>query len=169
MWSEFPGHVRRFFRGFSRALSPSEVAHARRLLTPAELLLFAGLPGRERRHAMDMLHWLRARAAPSDELLAAALVHNVGKGPIHLQERVAYVLLDLLTPDLLERIASPSGVRFQRSLAAQRDHPRRGAALLERSRLNATRAGARTRAPRPAARGRPRAGLADRRRHGLLT
>ena len=131
MWSEFPGHVRRFFRGFSRALSPSEVAHARRLLTPAELLLFAGLPGRERRHAMDMLHWLRARAAPSDELLAAALVHNVGKGPIHLQERVAYVLLDLLTPELLERIASPSGVRFQRSLAAQRDHPRRGAALLD--------------------------------------
>ncbi len=130
MWSEFPGHVRRFFRGFHWALSPSEVAHARRLLTPAELLLFAGLPGRERRHAMDMVHWLRARAAPSDELLAAALVHNVGKGPVHLQERVAYVLLDLLTPELLERIASPSGLRFQRSLAAQRDHPRRGAALL---------------------------------------
>ena len=133
MWSELPGHVRRFFRGFAWALAPAEVAHARRLLTPAELLLFAGLQGRERRHAMDMLHWLRARAAPSDELLAAALVHNVGKGPIHLQERVGYVLLDLLAPRLLERLASPSGGRFARSLAAQRDHARRGAALLARA------------------------------------
>ena len=105
-WAELGGHVRRFFRGFYWAISPSEVAHARRVLTHRELLLFAGLQGRERRHAMDMFEWLRTRAEPSDDLLAAALVHNVGKGSIHLHERVAYVVLDRVSPGLVDRLVN---------------------------------------------------------------
>ena len=124
------GHVERFFRGFRWALTPAEVRLARELLGPDELLLFAALQGRERRHAMDVVRELRARGAPSPDLLVAALLHNVGNGSLHLHERVAYTLLRLLAPRLLERLASPVGFGFRRAMAAQRDHPQRGAALL---------------------------------------
>jgi hypothetical protein len=117
-------------RGFRWGLTPDEVRRARSLLGPAELLRFAALQGRERRHAMDIVRYLEARAAPSADLLAAALLHNVGKGSLHLHERVAYTLLRLLAPGLLERIVAPDGFGFRRAMAAQREHPRRGAELL---------------------------------------
>ena len=130
MSSELPAHVRRFFRGFRWALTPDEVRLARGLLGAEELLRFAGLQGRERRHAMDIVRYLHAHGAPSEELLVAALLHNVGKGSLHLHERVAYALLRLFAPGLLDRLGSPAGSGFRRAMAAQRDHPQRGAELL---------------------------------------
>jgi len=41
-----------------------------------------------------------------EALLAAALLHDVGKGGIRLWERVAFVLLKAASPRLLERVAS---------------------------------------------------------------
>ena len=130
MSSELPAHLQRFFRGFRWALTPDEVRLARGLLGPEELLRFAALQGRERRHAMDVVRYLHAHGTPSRELLVAALLHNVGKGSLHLHERVAYTLLRLLAPRLLDRLASPAGFGFRRAMAAQRDHPQRGAELL---------------------------------------
>ena len=135
MRSALAPHVRRFFRGFRRGVSPGEAREARALLGDAELLLFTALQARERRHALDVLHWLRAHAdpAPSRELLAAALVHNAGKGPLHLHERVIFVLLETFAPRLLARLADRGGRgggRLPRALARQRDHPRLGAARL---------------------------------------
>ena len=125
-------HVRRFFRGFRWGVAPAEARAARALLGDAELLLFTTLQARERRHALDVLHWLRAHAdpPPSRELLAAALVHNAGKGPLHLHERVIFVLLETFAPRLLARLADHGGRRLPRALAMQRDHPRLGAARL---------------------------------------
>ena len=112
------------------ALSPSEVAAARALLSAAELELFSALQGREQRHAMDVLRWLRAHAEPSLELQTAALVHNVGKGRIELHERVIHVLLQTFAPGLLARLADPAGWRLRSALARLRDHPERGAERL---------------------------------------
>ena len=128
--SELRGHLERFVRGFRWALTPGEVRLARGLLGPEELLRFAALQGRERRHAMDVVRELRAHGSPSQELLVAALLHNVGKGSLHLHERVAYTLLRLLAPRLLARLAAPASFGFRRTMAAQRDHPWRGAELL---------------------------------------
>jgi hypothetical protein len=130
VWSDLAHHVRRFFRGFRWALSPEEVEEARALLTADELALFSALQGRERRHAMDMLHWLQTHTTPSRELQAAALVHNVGKGPLHLHERVIYVLLQKFAPPLLARLASPRAGRLGRTLAMQAEHAPRGAERL---------------------------------------
>ena len=135
MSSELPAHLQRFLRGFRWAVTPDEVRLARDLLGPEELLRFAALQGRERRHAMDVVRYLHAHdlqvdGAPSRELLVAALLHNVGKGSLHLHERVAYTLLRLLAPRLLDPLASPAGFGFRRAMAAQRDHAQRGAELL---------------------------------------
>ena len=91
-------HTRRFFRGLRGSLSPAEERAVHQLLGPAELRLFASLQGRERRHALDVLTWLRANASPSDELLLAALLHNTGKGALHAHERILHVLLLQFAP-----------------------------------------------------------------------
>ena len=123
-------HARRFFRGLRGSLSAAEERAVRELLRPAELRLFEALQGRERRHALDVLAWLRANASPSDELLVAALLHNTGKGALHAHERVLHVLLLQFAPRLHDRVADPEGGRLSRALAAQRDHPARGATRL---------------------------------------
>ena len=123
-------HTRRFFRGLRHSLSPAEERAARELLTPAELRLFASLQGRERRHALDVLTWLRANASPSDELLLAALLHNTGKGALHAHERILHVLLLQFAPRTHTRLADRGGSRLGRALAALRDHPERGALRL---------------------------------------
>ena len=123
-------HARRFFRGLRGSLTPAEQRTVRSLLRPAELQLFAGLQGRERRHALDVLAWLRANTSPPDELLVAALLHNTGKGRLYAHERILHVLLLQFAPGLRERLASPGGGRLARALAAVRDHPARGAEQL---------------------------------------
>ncbi len=123
-------HARRFFRGLRGSLSPSEERAVRALLRPAELRLFETLQGRERRHALDVMAWLIANTTPSDELLVAALLHNTGKGRLYVHERILHVLLLQFAPRLHARLASPEGGRLGRALAAQRDHPERGAQAL---------------------------------------
>lgn len=130
MWSDLAAHVRRFFRGFRGSLTPEEARAVEALLGIEELRCFRALQGREQRHAVDVMQHLRTHGAPSDDLLVAALLHNVGKGPLHLYERVAYTLLAMFTPRLLHRIARPDGRGFRLAMAAQRDHPARGAEVL---------------------------------------
>ena len=123
-------HTRRFFRGLRSSRSPAEERAVRELLGPAELQLFASLQGRERRHALDVLTWLRAHASPSGELLVAALLHNTGKDALHAHERILHVLLLQFAPRLHERLADRAGGRLGSALAALRDHPERGAVRL---------------------------------------
>jgi hypothetical protein len=130
VWSDLAAHVRRFFRGFRGSLTPEEARTVEALLRPEELRCFRALQSREQRHAVDVMRHLRTHRSPSDDLLVAALLHNVGKGPLHLYERVAYTLLAMFTPRLLHRVAQPDGRGFRRAMAAQRDHPARGAEVL---------------------------------------
>ena len=130
MWSDLAAHVRRFFRGFHGTLTPDEARTVEALLGPGDLVCFRSLQGREQRHAVDVLRHLEAHGTPSADLRVAALLHNVGKGPLHLYERVAYTLLAMFAPALLDRVAAPGGRGFRGAMAAQRDHPARGAEVL---------------------------------------
>lgn len=128
--------ARQFFGGFRTVLVPSEIAIAREVLTPAELVLFAGMEPRDRRHSMNVLLWLRRATslegveAPSRELEAAALLHDAGKGRMHVAERVAFVLLNALAPWLVERIGRSDGPRWRQGLWRLRHHGRLGAERL---------------------------------------
>jgi len=132
VWSDLAAHVRRFFRGFRGTLTPDEARTVEALLGPRELRCFRALQGREQRHAVDVLRHLEAHDAPSEDLRVAALLHNVGKGRVRLYERVAYTLLAMFAPGLLDRVAVPEGRGFRGAMAAQRDHPTLGAELLAR-------------------------------------
>lgn len=129
--------VRQFLRGLRPALSADEIVEARRWLSAAEFALFLRAEPRDRRHSVDLYRLLADEgikgAPPSREVLAAALVHDVGKGALVVWDRVAFVLLDAASPRLVEWLAREDGARWRRALSRLRHHARLGATMLERA------------------------------------
>lgn len=126
--------VAQLVHGVRTDLDATEVATARELLSEAELRIFAGMLARDRRHSMNVLLWLRAHAAeaarPSRALLAAALLHDCGKGDIHVIDRIAFVLLGAISRRLTDGIARKHGARWRYGIWRLRHHAALGAERL---------------------------------------
>lgn len=122
---------RQFFRSVGASISDEERAEVAGRLSAEQQRLFYGMTARDQRHSLDVLHALQRDQHEDAELLTAALLHDVGKGPIRLWHRVAYVLVRALSPRLLDRLASDDGAGWRQALASCSDHSRRGAALVE--------------------------------------
>jgi hypothetical protein len=98
---QFAAHVR------ARVI-PEEDDFVRRLLPPSAVALFDAMPTADRRHALDVVEKLLAAGQRDPDLLAAALLHDVGKGhEVRLWHRVAAVLIAGVSSRWLERLASP--------------------------------------------------------------
>ena len=130
---------RQFFASLGARLSPAERQTIAAHLTPAQQRLFSAMTVRDQRHSLDVLQALQRMGCQEEEVLLAALLHDVGKGSVRLWHRVAYVLLQAASPRLLDRLAQPNGPAlslpngrgWRWAIAAIRDHGARGAALAE--------------------------------------
>lgn len=102
------GHrVAQFIGHLTARVDPGEIERARPLLPDTAWALFAGMPTADRRHALDVAARLAAAGERDPDLLAAALLHDAAKGHrMRLWHRVAGVLLELLAPRALARLAS---------------------------------------------------------------
>lgn len=134
--ARWPYRVGQFIRGFRTAVDPHEARQISALLSEAELQLFLTMRPRDRRHAVEtMRHAARIAAdhgaTPSDDLLVAALLHDVGKGQLRVEDRVLYVILRALSPALVDRVATAEGGRWRLALWQLRHHASVGAAQLE--------------------------------------
>ena len=122
--------VRQFTHGLRPFLDPREIEDARARLTPAEFALFLGAEARDRRHSVDLFEALRAQGATEPEL-TAALLHDVGKGPLRTWHRIAFVLLHALASGLAPRVEVQDGAPWQQALWRLRHHARLGAERLQ--------------------------------------
>ncbi len=119
----------RQFREASLEPSDADLALAREYLADGLLALFAAQEPRDQRHSAGTARWLLERGHDGNrDLLAAALLHDVGKGAQRTRDRVAHVLTGW-APDAL---AASAGSRFEmrRAIARSRAHSERGADLL---------------------------------------
>lgn len=134
--ARWPYRVGQFIRGFRTAVDPEEARQISALLSEAELQLFLAMRPRDRRHAVETMRNAARLAAeqgatPSEDLLVASLLHDVGKGQIRVQDRVLYVILRAISPALVDRVATAEGGRWRLALWQLRHHASVGAALLE--------------------------------------
>ncbi len=100
-------------------------------LSPVQIVLFQRLQASEQTHAVRVLERLKKQGHAEPDLLAAALLHDIGKilSPLSIIERMAIVLGRRLFPAGVKRWGqgSPRGLRHAFAVAEQ--HPRWGADL----------------------------------------
>ena len=90
-WTQKVGRVVSFVFG---RVSAEERAQLATVLTPRQVALFETMPRPDQRHGLDVADTLRRAGFGGDaDLMVAALLHDVGKGPeARLWHRVAWSL-----------------------------------------------------------------------------
>lgn len=123
-----PHRVRQFIEASSQP-TPEDYRLAAMWLDVPLLQLF------ERQHPRDIVHsagtarWLLERGHDDPDLIAAALLHDIGKGHQRRFDRAAWVLAE--TVGQQERLASPhSRFELRRALHRTARHSSAGASLL---------------------------------------
>ena len=124
--------IRQFLRAFRARPTAAGLAMLDAHLRTDERRLFDRASPRDQFHHVETLRLLSRNGVPSPELARAALLHDVGKGYIHLHERVLYVLLHAASPALLDRLTRRYGRGPLRALYRTRHHAASGAELLRR-------------------------------------
>lgn len=101
------------------------------LLPEPARALFASMTIGDQRHCLNVCAALQARGCVDRDLLAAALLHDVGKGGgrVRFWMRPTVVLLRAAAPGLLRWLASSSTSRWRRPFYAAWHHAAIGADL----------------------------------------
>ena len=125
--------MRQFANVFRARLSDEEWRTVAALLSPSLVPLFRRMPAMGQRHGMDVCAALQRQGCDDTEVLTAALLHDVGKGPIHVGQRVAVVLLSWLAPRLLSWWGADRPGLWRRALYRALHHDELGAAMAEQA------------------------------------
>jgi hypothetical protein len=126
--------VGQFLRALTARIPEETVDQAIRILTPEAQALFRGQAVQDQRHALAVYQALHQAGHTDQHLLAAALLHDVGKAAARLPawQRAIVVLLDSLAPRFmacLSRRDSPQG--WRRPFIVHAYHPEIGARWAE--------------------------------------
>lgn len=121
--------VRQFLWAVLAPLRRAELEQIEPLLPPAQWTLFRRMSPADRRHGLAVYQTLRAQGVQQPDLLAAALLHDAGKGAVRLRLllRVATVLFERLTPRLWEKMSSGEARGWRRPFVLYRHHAAIGA------------------------------------------
>src|SRR5258708_4286876 len=122
--------------GFVAPLAAEERQWVARWLPASALPLFQTMSAADQRHSLRVCQGLLARGCTDRDLLAAALLHDVGKarGRVPFWTRPVIVLGKVLAPRLLVRVAvDPAGTRalprWRREISNAWSHAEIGAEL----------------------------------------
>ena len=121
---------RQFFGSVHPRVDEALREQAFALLSGSQRQLFSSMTTRDQQHCLDVYNALREKGHDDSDLLIAALLHDAGKGTIELWHRVAFVVLERLSPRLLDQFARPGdGGDWRQALHRCRNHPELGAEL----------------------------------------
>jgi hypothetical protein len=121
--------VRQFFQAVLARVTAADLATADAHLPPPARGLFRQMTAADQQHGLHVLGNLQRSGYTQPALLAAALLHDVGKSagglsPIH---RAIIVLFEHFWPDALTWLAREPAHGWRRPFVIQRCHPHLGA------------------------------------------
>lgn len=121
--------VEQFLRALTARVPAEEAERAMRVLTPEARTLFRRQAIQDQRHALAVYHALRRSGHSNPQLLAAALLHDVGKATARLPvwQRAVIVLLDRFAPRLLARLSQGQPWGWRRPFVIHARHAEVGA------------------------------------------
>ncbi len=120
--------IRQFFGALRPRVTVRERVDAYRCLSQAEQGLFETMTLRDQQHGIIVMRRVRDRAPGDAPLLAAAMLHDCGKGEVAVWQRVLHVVLGA-APGLRARFASEAGAPWRQGMWRLLHHPRLGAGL----------------------------------------
>jgi hypothetical protein len=123
---------RQGMRALAAWLHPADDTLAAQHLSPALFALYRRMRRSERQHSLRVLQKLLAAGHTDPDLLAAALLHDVGKtrAPFFLPEKVLVVLVKAAAPRCYQRWGSGSADGWRRPFAVSVQHPAWGADMV---------------------------------------
>ena len=127
--------VTQFFRTLLAPLQPVDRAYTEKHLSSALLACFERMSPAEQHHGIEVCKALEAQGYRDSDLLAAALLHDVGKSvaPPRLWERVVVVLGEHFFPTWAERWAQGEPQGWRRSFVVRHMHPQWGADIVRQA------------------------------------
>jgi len=132
--------VRQFFQALSAQVLDEDLEEVAGILTPASRMLFRSMAAQDQQHALEVCSTLRRDGHTNPHLLAAALLHDVGKTAARLPpwQRAVIVLMKHLAPRLLLHLSTRESPRrsteiwdWRRPFVVHARHPEVGAQWAE--------------------------------------
>lgn len=116
-------------------LNEHDLDLARSVLTDSQMVLFRKLQSSEQAHSIRLLNTLKDQGESHPDLLAAALLHDIGKvcHPLRLWERVLIVLVKQVAPDRLVEWGQGDPKGWKRPFVISNKHAKWGAELVSQT------------------------------------
>ena len=126
--------ARQLWNAYHEVPSQQDLDEVRAILNPGEMGLFEGMQPSDQAHSLAVMRRLQAQEPWEQELLVAALLHDVGKSlyPLRVWERVLIVLVGVVSPDLLARWGTGEPRGWRRAFVVASQHPQWGAEMAAR-------------------------------------
>lgn len=127
--------VRQFLAALTAPLVRGDAGVVAPVLSPAQRALFCRMSAPDQRHALRVYQALVARGPQPQDLLVAALLHDVGKAasPPPLWVRVTVVLLERWAPRWLDHLEEGEPRGWRRPFVLYQRHAEIGAEWAARS------------------------------------
>jgi hypothetical protein len=123
--------VRQFWHALTGVPAQEDLDQARQVLSPSLMALFLNLQPSEQAHSLGIYRQLLQQEEADQDLLVAALLHDVGKirYPLRLWERVAIVLGKAWFPERVKAWGQAAPCGWKRPFVVAERHPAWGAEL----------------------------------------
>lgn len=121
--------VHQFVSALLARVSPDDLREADEILPPDAQRLFRRMNVADQRHSLNVMRTLRRQGYAEPDLLAAALLHDVGKSAARIApwHRALIVLSSRFAPGVLARLAGGEPHGWRRPFVIHRQHAELGA------------------------------------------